>query len=49
MIRLALESHRKNIEDARDLEAYRLWLKSAQKTVRFEELIEECGFSEEDL
>lgn len=49
MIRLALESHRENIEDARDLEAYRLWLKSAQKTVRFEELIEECGFSEEDL
>ncbi len=49
MIRLALESHRENIEDARDLEAYTLWLKSVQKTVRFEELIEECGFSGEDL
>jgi hypothetical protein len=45
----ARESLLENIEDARDLAAYAVWLKSARETVRFEELVSECGFSEEDL
>jgi len=37
------------IEDVCDLEAYTAWLKGPRETVRFEDLVKECGFSEEEL
>ena len=37
------------IEDAYDLEVYTAWLKSKRETVSFEDLVKECGFSEDDL
>ena len=46
---LARESLLEKIEDAYDLEVYAAWLKSKRETVRFEDLVKECGFSEEDL
>jgi hypothetical protein len=46
---LARESLLEKIEDAYDLEVYTAWLKSKQETVRFEDLVQECGFSEKDL
>ena len=46
---LARESLLEKIEDAYDLEVYTAWLKSKRETVHFEDLVKECGFSEEDL
>ena len=46
---LARESLLEKIEDAYDLEVYTAWLKSKRETVSFEDLMKECGFSEEDL
>jgi hypothetical protein len=46
---LARESLLEKIEDAYDLEVYTAWLKSKREKVRFEDLVKECGFSEEDL
>ena len=46
---LARESLLEKIEDAYDLEVYTAWLKSKREMVRFEDLVKECGFSEEDL
>ncbi len=46
---LARESLLEKIEDAYDLEVYTAWLKSKRETVCFEDLVKECGFSEEDL
>ena len=37
------------IEDAYDFKVYTAWLKSKRETVSFEDLVKECGFSEEDL
>ena len=46
---LARESLLEKIEDAYDLEVYTAWLKSKRETVSFEDLMKECGFSEDDL
>ena len=46
---LARASLLEKIEDAYDLEVYTTWLKSKRETVSFEDLVKECGFSEEDL
>ncbi|MFA7620444.1 MAG: DUF6290 family protein [Aminobacteriaceae bacterium] len=46
---LARASLLEKIEDAYDLEVYTAWLKSKQETVSFEDLVKECGFSEDDL
>ena len=46
---LARISLLEKIEDAYDLEVYTAWLKSKRETVSFEDLVKECGFSEDDL
>ncbi|MDI9388683.1 MAG: DUF6290 family protein [Synergistota bacterium] len=46
---LARASLLEKIEDAYDLEVYTAWLKSKRETVSFEDLMKECGFSEDDL
>ncbi len=46
---LARASLLEKIEDAYDLEVYTTWLKSKRETVSFEDLVKECGFSEDDL
>ena len=46
---LARASLLEKIEDAYDLEVYTAWLKSKRETVSFEDLVKECGFSEDDL
>ena len=46
---LARASLLEKIEDAYDLEVYTSWLKSKRETVSFEDLVKECGFSEDDL
>jgi len=46
---LARASLLEKIEDAYDLEVYTAWLKSKRDTVSFEDLMKECGFSEDDL
>jgi hypothetical protein len=47
--RLESESLLEKIEDACDLETYTAWLKEPRETVRFEDLVKECGFSVEEL
>lgn len=49
MAQLARESLLEKIEDAYDFKVYTTWLKSKRETVSFEDLVKECGFSEEDL
>ena len=49
LAQFARESILERIEDAYDLEIYMDWLKSARETVPFEDLVEECGFSKDEL
>lgn len=49
LAQFARESILEKIEDAYDLEVYTAWLKSKRETVRFEDFVRECDFSEEDL
>ena len=49
LAQFARESILEKIEDAYDLKVYTAWLKSRRKTVPFEDLVKECGFSEEEL
>lgn len=49
LAQFARESILEKIEDAYDLEVYNAWLRSRKETMRFEELVQECGFSEDDL
>ena len=47
--RLARESILEKIEDEYDLKIYMEWLQSDRKTVSFEKIVKECGFSDDTL
>ncbi len=46
---LARESILEKIEDEYDLKIYMEWLQSDRKTLSYEDIVKECGFSDENL